>query len=44
MSAVNDEEKCAGVISIYDNTSMGLKAGCQYPLRMVSLTPDKLCQ
>lgn len=33
-----------GFVSICDNASMGLKAGCQYPLRMVSLTSDKLCQ
>lgn len=44
MSTVNNEEKCAGVVSICDNASMGLKAGCQYPPRMVSLTPDELCQ
>lgn len=41
---VNNEKKCGGVISICDNTSVELKAGCQYPLRMVSLTPVKLCQ
>lgn len=38
------EVKHAGVVSIRDDASMGLTAACQYPQRMVPLTPDNLCQ
>lgn len=44
VALVHTEEKRAGVVSIRDNASMGLTAGCRYPQRMVPLTPDKLCQ
>lgn len=44
VASVHTEEKHAGVVSIRDNASMGLTAGCRYPQRMVPLTPDKLCQ
>lgn len=44
MSVLNNDNECAGVVNICANTSMGLQAGCQYSVRMVSLTPGKLCQ
>lgn len=44
MSLENCEKKCACVVSVCNSASMRLKAGCRYPLRIVSLTPDKLCQ
>lgn len=43
-ASLHTEGKHTGVVSIRDEASMGLTAGCQYPQRMVPLTPDNLCQ